>query len=85
MATHKVWPTEMKSLPEEPIETQQTEGSPKLKEQSPKTSYSCLFCQMTLNSYSEFKSHLGTHQEEKCYRCIKPNCGQMFKVSKQSF
>ena len=79
MATHKVWPLGHKTLPgcdKEKETDSQVEGRP---QSIVNTSYECPYCQENHLKYTEFKSHLKTHEEEKNYKCIVRGCGQLFQ------
>ena len=46
---------------------------------SVKTGYQCPYCQQTLDKYTDFKTHLKLHEEEKSYKCTVRGCGQLFQ------
>ena len=67
MVTHKVLPSGIHRLDNQPTESGTTD-----------TSYQCGICKESFEDYHPYKSHLKNHDDEKVYRCVVNGCGECF-------
>ncbi|KAG7158494.1 Zinc finger protein 341-like [Homarus americanus] len=94
MATHRVWPSGSLSdtLPKDPIRklmmsTSTIDMVPQInlledgvmkEEVLVDDSYVCQFCDHSVKSYVNLRTHMKNHVEEKVYKCIQKNCDLSF-------